>query len=346
MADRVKYISVVRPSAAGGPVRGVYAQSKREIGMLVEAVTVFSAEPALLTASWAAFREPLLAAGGASRVSKEAVAATVSRLNECAYCVDAHTIMLYGGGAANLAGQLLGGVDAGGLDAEHADLCRWAKASSAAATAPAAPPFPAAQAAEYLGVLVYFHFLNRVINVLLDGTFLPGSPRARRIARRVGGRLMARNVAARNAPGSAVGLVAAPPSLSADLAWATPSPGIAAAFAMLGDAAEAAAARALSRRVAALVEVAVAGWRGERFGPSAAWANGYLAGVPDQDRPAARLALLTAFAPFQVSEQDVSAYRATHPSDRELLGLVAWSSFCAARRVGEWTAAAMGLVRT
>jgi hypothetical protein len=115
---------------------------------------------------------------------------------------------------------------------------------------------------------------------------------------------------------------------------------------MLAAAVEAAAASALPPRVAALVEVAVAAWRGERFGPSAAWVNGYLTGVPEQDRPAARLALLVAFAPFQVTEQDVSAYRAAYPADRQLLGLVAWSAFCAARRVGEWTAAAVDTVQT
>jgi len=344
MADRVNYVSVIPAKAARGPVREVYAQSKREIGLLVEAVTVFSADTALLTASWAAFREPLVAAGHATRMSKEALAATVSRLNECTYCVDAHTIMLYGGGAASVATQLLGGESAERFDAGFRELCQWAQDSAAADTVPVAAPFAARQAPEYLGVLVYFHFLNRVINVLIDGSFLPGSQRARRIARRVGGRLMARNITARHAAGQAPGLAAAPGlPLAPDLGWAAGSPGVASAFAALASATDAAAQRALSPAARAVVEQAVAGWRGEPHGPSAAWVKQYLTGVADADRPAVRLALLTALAPFQVAEGDVLAYRTAHPSDGEVLGLVSWAAFLAARRIGQWTAAAAQL---
>ena len=80
MPDIVNYVDVVSPRQAAGPVADVYGQAKREIGRLVEAVTMFSPDPSLLVANWAAFREPLLANGFASRASKEAVAATVTRV--------------------------------------------------------------------------------------------------------------------------------------------------------------------------------------------------------------------------------------------------------------------------
>lgn len=55
----VKHVNVVSSKAADGVVRAVYAQARAEVGMLPEAVTMFSAAPDLLVATWAPFRESL-----------------------------------------------------------------------------------------------------------------------------------------------------------------------------------------------------------------------------------------------------------------------------------------------
>jgi len=334
MPDIVSYVTPVPPRAAQGLVAQVYTQSRREIGRLVEAVTMFSPDPELLAASWAAFREPLLAQGRAPRAAKEAVAAMVSRLNDCPYCVDAHAIMLYGAGQGGLATQLLDGASP---DGPYAPLAHWATQAGTAATAPPRHPFPEGQAAEYLGVLVYFHFLNRVINVLLAGTFLPGPPAARRIARRVAGKVMARTIAATNAPGQAAGLTPAVHPLPDDLAWAAGTPAVADAFATLAQVTAHGAGRALSPQARAVTAARIAQWHGQAPGLSTAWADAPLAELAPAERPAARLALLTALAPYQVTAADVAAYQAGHPGDQQLLALLAWSAFTAARRVGAWT---------
>ena len=105
----VKYVNAVPAKAAQGVVRAVYDQAGKEIGMLPDAVVMFSASEQMLTASWGLFREALLSSGPAPRLVKEAVAAQVSKLNECPFCVDAHSIMLYGGGAGTFATSLLSG---------------------------------------------------------------------------------------------------------------------------------------------------------------------------------------------------------------------------------------------
>jgi hypothetical protein len=66
--------------------------------------------------------------------------------------------------------------------------------------------------------------------------------------------------------------------------------------------------------------------------------NEPLAQLRESDRPAARIAILAALSPYQITDGDVQAYRADHPGDQDLLGLLAWSSFLAARRVGSWAA--------
>lgn len=342
MPDIVKYVAVIPPKVAVGVVGQVYDQSRREVGRLVEAVTMFSADPVLLAAGWAAFREPLLAAGHVPRMAKEAVAATVSRLNECPFCVDAHAVMLYGGGAGDFAGQLLDGTDLNAIRGEYQAVARWAGDASTAATVSERPPYTPEQEPEFLGVLVYFHFLTRAINVLLEGTFLPGSERARRVARRLAGKALARRIAAVAAPGEAVGLTAPTRPLPADLAWAAPSATIAAAVAGLDTAVTRAGERAMSDAARKVVQRAVEQWQGETPGPSAAWADEPLEGLAAHDRAAARLALLCALTPYQVTPKDVAAYRVVHPGDTDLLGVVAWGAFTAARRIGAWTAAAHG----
>lgn len=331
----VKHVRVVPRRSADGVVRAVYDQARKELGMLPDAVTMFSASPALAAATWAPFREALLVAGHAPRVVKEAVAAQVSALNECPYCVDAHTIMLYGGGAGSFATSLLSGTEFDG-DPQLRAVADWAAGNMVRPAEPVPAPFPAEQVPEIVGTLVEFHFLNRVIDVLLEGTFLPGTDRARKIARQVAGKVLSKRIKARRVPGEAAGLVGGHP-LPADLSWAAPAPGVAAAYAALAAVTDSEAQRVVPDSVVELVNRTLDGWDGRFPGPSRAWLDGPVAGLPAADRSSGRLALLTALAPFQSTDGDVEAYRTDYPDDADLLGLLTWSAFSAARRIGAWS---------
>jgi len=72
------------------------------------------------------------------------------------------------------------------------------------------------------------------------------------------------------------------------------------------------------------------------MGPSRAWVEPAILPIAQSARPAARLALLTALASFQIDDDVVRAFREQSPSDAALLGTVAWAAFTAARRVGTW----------
>lgn len=331
----IKYVTIVPPKRADGFVGQVYKQVKKEMGLIPEAVAMVSSDTVLLGATWAAFREPLLT-GKAPRLNKETVAVSVSRLNECPYCVDAHSSMLYGGGKGKVATQLIRGVSGDEVDPSMREIVRWAEMSSNEDTAADAPrPFSADEAPEYLGVLTYFHFLTRMINVLLTGTFLPGPEGVKKVARRVGGIMLGGGVKAVHAPGAAPGLVDTYP-LPADLGWAAPAPHIAAAFSQLAAVVEAVPATALAPEAQAMVRDTVAAWRGQPMGMSAAWVEEPLSTLAPEHRAGGRLALLAALAPYQVSEKAVAEYRVDHPADSDLLGTFAFGIFQASRRVGKW----------
>lgn len=59
-----------------------------------------------------------------------------------------------------------------------------------------------------------------------------------------------------------------------------------------------------------------------------------LAELPDGQRPAARLALLTALASYRVTDAVVADFRAAGNDDRALVALASWASLAAARRIG------------
>jgi hypothetical protein len=113
---------------------------------------------------------------------------------------------------------------------------------------------------------------------------------------------------------------------------------IADAFARAIAVIEAAGARAADDRVRDLVTSELAGWSGQPVGLGRSWADDALSGLTQADRPAARLALLTAFAPHQVGQPDIEEFRRGQRSDEDLIGLAAWASLAAARRVGSWLA--------
>jgi hypothetical protein len=92
----------------------------------------------------------------------------------------------------------------------------------------------------------------------------------------------------------------------------------------------------LSAEVRARVQDHIHDWKGEDFGISRSWVEQKLRGLNGASRVAVRLALLTAFAPYQVDDQVVLAFRTHFPEDEKLLGALAWASFTAARKIGTW----------
>jgi AhpD family alkylhydroperoxidase len=321
-ARQVRHVTLVRPSAAPEPVARVYRQVETDFGMLAPPVALHSPAPDVLAAVWSMLRETMVADGAAGRDVKEAVASAVSAQNACPYCVAVH--------GATLAG-LVGGT--GGRDDPALRVTEsWARARGRRATV-AAPPGPAA--AELVGVVATFQYLNRMVTVFLgDSPLPPAVPAALRgPMTRLIGRYLRGPATRPHPPGRSLGLLpAAPPGPS----WAAGAPHVAGAFAGAAAVLHAAGARTVPAAVRELLGAELAAWDGEPRGPSRAWASRAAADLSPADRPAGLLALLTAFAPYQVDDGVIEAFRADRPGDDALLDLTAWASFAAASTVAAW----------
>jgi AhpD family alkylhydroperoxidase len=339
---QTRYVSPVKPGAARGLVAAVYEQVEREFGMLAPPIALHSPAPAPLAASWVMLRETLVAKGRASRAEKETVAAAVSLDNACPYCVTVHKAVLggldHGSDASALADDQVESM----IDPALRGIARWARSSGRPAPAGSgALPFPPDQLAELAGVAVAFQYLNRMVTVFLTESPLPAAvPGA--VAggmMRMLGRLMRPAALSGAEAGASLALLpeaelSSQEARAAGLGWAAGSPSIADAFARAIAAVETAGALAVPEPARELVRGELAGWDGQPRGQSRSWAEDTVAGLPTASRPAGRLALLTAFAPYQIVPSDVEEFRGARPGDQDLVALAAWASLAAARRIG------------
>jgi hypothetical protein len=224
-------------------------------------------------------------------------------------------------------------------DSELRAVVAWARANRQ----PDAPilrqrPFPDEHAPELIGVALAYHYINRMINIFAVASPFPLAgtrfkPIARRAALPVFRKLLARDLR----PGASLELLA-PAPLPDDLAWAQGHPVIADAFGRAAAAFDAVGRQALPAQVRQLVTTRLSAWRGEEPGISRSWVETATEALPESQRPLGRLALLAAFASYQVDAQILDDAR-TLPgptTDAVLVAAAAWASFAAARRIGSW----------
>lgn len=313
----------------------VRQQIRRDFGMLVPPFALHLSAPDALHAYWAMFREPTCGTR-VDRATKEAVAAAVSAINTCPYCVDVHTTMLRALGdhapAAAIAAEQTDRI----ADPTLRAVVAWARANRQ----PDAPilrhrPFPDEQAPELIGIALTYHYINRMTNIFAAPSPFPSTikPIAQRVAVPLFRRFLRREVL----PGASLALLP-PASLPDDLTWSHSDPVIADAFGRAAAAFDAVGAQALPGAVRQLVTARLDAWYGEDPGPSRSWVEGAIAALPASQRPLGRLALLTALASYQVDAPVLDDAR-PHPGaagDETLVAATAWASFAAARRIGSW----------
>lgn len=186
-----RHTTPVPPGEATGLVAEVYAQQARDFGgRPLPLFMALSPAPDVLAAVWSLLRESLLTGPG-DPVGKELVAHGVSVANGCAYCIDAHTVLLHANGAGDVAEALVKGRP---LSAEHETLHQWGRA-------PEGCPFPGEDAAGYGGTALGFHVVNRLVSSTMNEQFLPGGIQRFATVRKAGGRAFARTIARRGGPG-------------------------------------------------------------------------------------------------------------------------------------------------
>jgi AhpD family alkylhydroperoxidase len=332
----IKYIHPVKIGSAQGLVGEIYAQIKRDFGRVVEPFALHSPLPKLLAGAWMACRETELA-GSVPRSKKEAVAAAISVLNRCPYCVDAHSIMLDAAGEHAVADSLNHGRYSEIKDAEMRSVIQWAlNTKEPEMGMPRLLSLEPNEEPEIIGTAVFYHYINRVATVLLSETPLPSNNTwLKGPFRRIAGRMFARAVGRPKTAGESLKFLPEA-NLPADLQWAEANRVIAQAFARFSAVIDEVGEQAMPLLCREHVEAFVGKWRGESISQNRQWIDYETEGFVEPVKSMVQLAMLAAVAPWQVDERRILMFRKYFPEERVLLSTLAWGSFTAARRIGTW----------
>ena len=332
----IRYIQSLPRASAESLSDKVLRQVRREFGAEVEPFTLHLPVPELLAGVWMACRETLLAGSG-RRDAKEVVAASVSALNRCPFCVDAHSIMLLESSGHDYSYLITGGKTALIDDPFLRETAAWASATrTPGSPILLKPPFSPEETPSFIGTALLFHYINRMVTILLGPSPLPftsGLPK--KVSMRMAAWFFSGAIRLPKVPGTSLDLLPEAP-LPEELFWARPSAPVAGAFARFSGAVECAGAMALSDEVRKTVNNVVEKWNGSDPGLDNGWCEEAISSLEVKDKPAGRLALLAALAPYRVNESTVHSFSADSPGDDRLISALAWSSFTAARRIGSW----------
>jgi len=336
---QVRHVTPILANKAKGQTKKIYEQIRKDF-QLVPPLTLFSPSDELLAGVWSIWRESQFAVGKVDRSITETIAATVSRLNTCPYCVDAHSGMLHALSEHTLISALYQNKNEMIEDDKLRNIVEWSQATlNPDAEIISSPPFRYEEAPEIIGTAIVYHFINRMANIFLEPSPLPvpnNWTRTKKMALRIFGATVAKRIVKRRPkPGESLQFTQQT-TLSPDLAWAENNNNIAAAFAAFSTIIDKAGQTVLTDTGRKLIQQYIQSWRGEDMGLSKVWVNDILKQMVDEDRAAGELALLTALAPHQVSENTIRNFQSRHSSDGVLLNITAWASFSAAKRIGEW----------
>ena len=337
MAKTINYIEPVPYGSATGLTAELYRQMQADF-LPVPPLTLHSPVPQIMAGVWTILSETLHA-GKVDRALKEAVAAAVSRTNECLYCVDVHTSMLHATSEHDTASAILQGDYDSIYDPQLHAIVQWIVANATANTNGVLPqPFSHSDAPEIIGTAIAFHYINRMVNVFLSDTPFALPSAFRGFTGRLFGATAGKILLSRaSQPGNSLKFVPKA-ALPDDLSWAASNPAVAAAFAGFAGVVEEAGKAALPEAVRVLVGERVQAWNGEAMGISRSWVEDAVVGLKEEHRAAARLTLLTALASYQVDSSVVEDFQSQYPDNAQLVAATAWASFTAARRVGLWFA--------
>jgi len=333
----INHVHAVEYDAAEGMVADIYKQMQRDYAV-TPPITIHSPLPQVMAGVWSVVRESMMA-GPVDRAYREAVSAAVAKINECPFCLEAHTGMMKGASAGEGADMILQGTDRV-EDPKMNSIIEWGAANrSPESEILRNPPFAKSEAPEYIGTAVSFHHINRMVNVFLDESplYLPsGLGGLRGIMSKLFDSVIAKRIM-QLTPSQGDSLKFLPKAvLPEDLSWAASNPAVAGAFAGFASVIEDVQQKMVPKDVRDLVHRKVDLWKGEEMGLSRSWLEEAVRPLSDLDRPVGRLALLTALASYQVDEKIIQEFRQHFPGDDYLIGVTAWASFTAARKVGTW----------
>ena len=325
----MRYVSAVPRKKATGLTKRVYDMIEDDF-FINGSLTSRSRVPELMAAIWTSGRETMLVDDHLDRTTKEAICGVLSDINDCPYCGDMLISLVDAGKEHDAASAIYKGGFEEITDPKLREQLEWVHAVGTYGEQDIPPcPFSAGELPEVLGSLMAMADINRFSHVVMAGSPVNLPFGLQRPALRMFGRELVATKKHSAEPGRALELLPRA-SLPADLAWARPSPRIADTIALWTAAVQRATAGTVSQAVRDCVDRSLKDWQNEEMPLSRSWVEAEIAGLEGEDRAIAKLTLLLAKAPHQVSEDIVEPL--VTGDEQRFVRILAWAAFTGARR--------------
>ena len=273
--------------------------------------------------------------GNVPREIKEAIAACISQLNQCSYCVDAHTIMLTAKGEKQTAQQITKEQYQNIKNPKIRKIVEWALASlSPDSEIIKNPPFKAEEAPEIIGTAVFYHYINPLVTVYLGKTPLP-LPVLKTPMKKIASRLFKKAVNRQKTPGTSLSLLPER-NLPTSFTWAKGDPNVAGAYARF-----AAVIKNMEKTYVPLltrktITQHVKEWPRNKQQNKIQWMKEKTAKMDSLAEIATKLALLIINQPYRINEEIINSFQNSSSQKNQLLAITTWASFTKATKIGTW----------
>lgn len=336
----MRYVHAVPRSKAKGIVAEVYKQISEDF-FINGSLTSRSKVPGLLAAIWTGGRETILVDDNVDRTTKEAIAATLSSINDCPYCGDMLVSLVHAGERADDAVQILNEQESHISDPVLRERLTWVRqVVTPGDIEPCYTPFTRHELPEVIGSIMAMGDVNRFSHIVMDGSPVNapfGIQRIKQFALGIFGNELEATHRDPLVPGRTLSLLPEA-SLPTDLQWAKSNTRVAQAIAQWTDCVEKESRSVITENVRTLIHANLSQWHNELMPMSRSWVEQELENVHGDDYFIAKLALLLAKASHQVDDELVETVLFNAKSEEDFIRILAWCSFTASRHVARHVA--------
>jgi hypothetical protein len=332
----MRYVDAVSRKDAGPLVREIYDQITEDF-FINGSLTSRSQVPGVLAAIWTLGREAILVDDKIDRTTKEAMAATVSSINDCPYCGDMLVSLVVAGDRADDARRILSDEEDAIDDPVLRQRLQWVRSvATPGSTPPAYVPFTHEQLPEAISTIMAMNDINRFSHVVMEGSPVNapfGLRGIKQFALGIFGNELRATHGQPLVPGSSLHLTPSA-DLPDDMHWASGNPRIARALAQWAATVESEARDVVPAEVRDFVHNNLQQWRFEPMPMSRSWVEQELGELQGEARSIAKLALLLTKAAYQIDEKIVTEVMGPDADQARFIRVLAWCAYTASRYVG------------
>ena len=330
----IKYIKYIKKHKAKGKLKQLYKHIELNFGNLAEPFVLHSLNLELTAGVWAMLYETVLIENKVKRSLKEAIATSVSEINKCSYCVDAHSIMVFGTekGLQNNISNIKNGKKE--PKSKEDKIIQWALQNlDFNSSIILNPPFRKEEAPEIIGTAVLFHYINRMVNLFAGNTPLPTTKMRGVIISFASKFVFSKAIKKKKTAGESLIFIDGNTNQNV-FDWAAGNPNINNAFQYFKDQSESRIDTILSPELMSLLtsqaedlSLLKSGFGNEKL-------ENFLKEVESSEKQIAEFCFLTMFEPHKVYEKHFNTLK-QHFDGEEILQLAAFVSMLIAEVIGK-----------